>query len=109
MAEEMGSLTIGKQADLVMYDLMSLSLLPRTDPIGLLVLGRPAQVVDSAWVKGKRLVADGKVTTIDVDNLRQTLFDHSQWSGDRQSITVQQVEAHYRSVMDLPERTLGYS
>lgn len=109
MADEMGSLTVGKQADLVLYDLMSLSLLPRTDPIGLLVLGRPTQVVDSAWVRGKRLVADGKVTTIDVNTLRQTLFDHSQWSGDRQSITVQQVEAHYRSVMDLPEITLGYS
>ena len=64
MDGEIGSLTVGKQADLVLYDLMSLSLLPKTDPIGLLVLGRPTQVVDSAWVKGKRLVAEGKVTTI---------------------------------------------
>ena len=109
MADKIGSLTVGKQADLVLYDLMSLSLLPKTDPIGLLILGRPNQVVDSAWVRGKRLVAEGKMTTIDVDALRQTLFDRSQWVTDRKSITVSQVEAHYRAVMDLPARTLGYS
>ncbi len=101
MADELGSLTVGKKADLVMYDLTSLSLLPRTDPIGLLVLGRPTNVVDSVWVNGKQIVADGKVKTIDVDNLRQELFSHSQWQTTRKSQTVAQIEAHYRTVMGL--------
>ena len=47
MADQLGSLSVGKKADLVLYDLTNLSLLPRTDPIGLLVLGRPTNVVDS--------------------------------------------------------------
>jgi cytosine/adenosine deaminase-related metal-dependent hydrolase len=93
---------VGKQADLVLYDLKNLSLLPRTDPIGLLVLGRPTQAVDSAWVQGNRIVADGKVTTIDVNNLRKELFERSQWASDRPSKTLQQVETHYRSVLNLP-------
>ncbi|NWF62596.1 MAG: amidohydrolase [Fischerella sp.] len=101
MADKLGSLSIGKKADLVMYDLTNLSLLPRTDPIGLLVLGRPSNVVDSVWVNGKQIVADGKVTTIDVSNLRQELFNHSQWHTQRQSQTVAQIEAHYRLVMGL--------
>ncbi|MGI8504937.1 MAG: amidohydrolase [Hassallia sp.] len=101
MADELGSLTVGKKADLVMYDLTSLSLLPRTDPIGLLVLGRPTNVVNSVWVNGKQIVADGKVKTIDVDNLRQELFNHSQWQTTRKSQTVAQIEAHYRTVMGL--------
>ena len=92
---------IGKKADLVMYDLTSLSLLPRTDPIGLLVLGRPTNVVNSVWVNGKQIVADGKVKTIDVDNLRQELFNHSQWQTTRTSLTVGQIETHYRTVMGL--------
>lgn len=103
VADELGSLTVGKKADLVLYDLTNLSLLPRTDPIGLLVLGRPSNAVDSVWVNGKRVVADGKVTTIDVDALRQELFEQSQWSTNRQSHTVSQIEAHYRSVMGLAE------
>ncbi|MBW4480543.1 MAG: amidohydrolase [Tolypothrix brevis GSE-NOS-MK-07-07A] len=101
IADEIGSLAVGKKADLVMYDLTSLSLLPRTDPIGLLVLGRPTNVVDSVWVNGKQIVADGKVKTIDVDNLRQELFNHSQWQTTRKSQTVAQIEAHYRMVMGL--------
>jgi cytosine/adenosine deaminase-related metal-dependent hydrolase len=84
-----------------MYDLTSLSLLPRTDPVGLLVLGRPTNVVDSVWVNGKQIVADGKVKNINVDNLRQELFKHSQWQTKRKSKTVKEIEAHYRGVMEL--------
>jgi 5-methylthioadenosine/S-adenosylhomocysteine deaminase len=102
MADEFGSLTVGKQADLVLYDLASLSLLPQTDPIGLLILGRPVQAVDSVWVRGVRIVADGQVITIDVAELRRNLFERSQWTGDRQSSTPNPFEAHYRSVMNLP-------
>ncbi len=102
IADKLGSLTVGKQADLVLYDLTNLSLLPRTDPIGLLVLGRPTNVVDSAWVNGKQIIANGKVTTINVDELRQELFQRSQWETKRKSQTVTQIETHYRTVMDLP-------
>ncbi|MEH2236074.1 amidohydrolase [Nostoc sp.] len=101
LADKLGSITVGKQADLVLYDLTNLSLLPRTDPIGLLVLGRPTNVVNSAWVNGKQIVADGKVITINVDDLRQELFNRSQWETKRKSETVAQIEAHYRTVMGL--------
>jgi cytosine/adenosine deaminase-related metal-dependent hydrolase len=101
MADQLGSLTVGKQADLMLYDLTNLSLLPRTDPIGLLVLGRPTNVVDSAWVNGKQIIANGKVTTINVDELRQELFNRSQWITKTQSQTVAAIEAHYRTVMGL--------
>ncbi|MCL6433757.1 MAG: amidohydrolase [Leptolyngbyaceae cyanobacterium HOT.MB2.61] len=104
MADQFGSLEVGKQADLVLYDLTNLSLLPRTDPIGLLVLGRPTQAVDSAWVRGNRIIASGQITTISVDDLRRSLFERSQWMSDRQSKSVKQVEAHYRSVLNLPVR-----
>ncbi|MDZ7961132.1 MAG: amidohydrolase [Aulosira sp. DedQUE10] len=100
-ADEIGSLEVGKQADLVLYDLTHLSLLPRTDPIGLLVLGRPSNVVNSVWVNGKQIVADGRVTTINVDDLRQEIFNQSQWNTQRQSQTVAQLAVHYRSVMGL--------
>ncbi|MEH1920197.1 amidohydrolase [Nostoc sp.] len=101
LADQLGSLTVGKQADLVLYDLTNLSLLPRTDPIGLLVLGRPSNVVDSIWVNGKQIVTNHQVTTINIDELRQELFNRSQWQTKRKSETVAQIEAHYRTVMDL--------
>ncbi len=105
LADEIGSLTVGKKADFALYDLTSLSLLPRTAPIGLLILGRPTNAVDSVWVNGKQIVAEGKVKTIDVDALRRELFDRSEWTSKRQSQTVSEIEAHYRQVMKLQ----GYS
>ncbi|MEO1429576.1 MAG: amidohydrolase [Cyanobacteria bacterium J06633_8] len=101
LESEIGSLTVGEKADLVMYDLTNLSLLPRTDPVGLLVLGRPTNVVDSVWVNGKLIVADGGVKNINIDNLKQELFKHSQWQSKRQSKTVKEIESHYRQVMEL--------
>ena len=64
-----------------------------------LVLGRPTNVVDSVWVNGKQIIAEGKVTTINMDELRYALFNHSQWETNRKSQTVSQIEAHYRTVM----------
>lgn len=108
MADQLGTLTVGKIADLVLYDLTQLSLLPRTDPIGLLVLGRPTNVVHSAWVHGKLLVDEGHVTTIDLKDLRQSLFERSYWSGlpsstsdNGSSPARATTEPHYRYVMGL--------
>ncbi|MDB9374680.1 amidohydrolase [Nodularia sphaerocarpa] len=101
VAEKIGSLSLGKQADLVLYDLTSLSLLPRTDPIGLLILGRPTNVVHSAWVNGKQIVSNHHVNTINIDKLRQELFNRSQWETKRKSPSVAQIETHYRQIMDL--------
>ncbi|HEY9639457.1 MAG TPA: amidohydrolase [Coleofasciculaceae cyanobacterium] len=101
LADEMGSLTVGKKADVVLYDLTHLSLLPRTDPIGSLVLGRPSQAIDSAWVNGRQVIAAGKVATIDVDQLQQALFTQSHWQTRRASQTMQSLESRYRAIMGL--------
>jgi 5-methylthioadenosine/S-adenosylhomocysteine deaminase len=101
VADQLGSLTIGKQADLVMYDLTNLSLLPRTDPIGLLVLGRPVNAVNHAWVNGKLIVTNNIVKNVDMADLKQQLFDLSEWSSKRLSPMAMKLEGHYRSVMGL--------
>lgn len=101
MADQIGSLEVGKVADLVMYDLSNLSLLPRTDPIGLLVLGRPVNPVAGAWVNGKQVVSQGQVTTVDVTHLKQELFRQSQWVNHRQSQTRDDLQSRYRAVMGL--------
>jgi 5-methylthioadenosine/S-adenosylhomocysteine deaminase len=100
-AEQFGCLTVGKKADLVLYDLSNLSLLPRTDPIGQLVLGRPTQAVDSVWVNGQQVVSVGQVNTVDVNQLRQELFNRSQWQATRHSPTREVMEKRYREIMEL--------
>lgn len=101
MATEMGSLTIGKLADMVLYDLTQLSLLPRTDPIGLLVMGSPRNAIHSVWVGGKRVVKAGQPTQVDMPQLQHDLFEQSQWQVHPGSPLLQSLEARYRQVMNL--------
>lgn len=101
-ADRFGSLTVGTEADLVLYDLTTLSILPKTDPIGLLILGRPVNIVHSAWVRGQQTIADGKPVHVDLTKLQQDLFAKSTWNFNRESRTLKQIESYYRSVMNLP-------
>jgi 5-methylthioadenosine/S-adenosylhomocysteine deaminase len=100
--QQMGRIAIDHKADLVLYDLTSLSLLPRSDPLGLLVLGRPTQAIDSAWVNGQRIIADGAIKTVDMTMLKQELLSYSQDPQLYSTASVAGVEQHYRSVMGLP-------
>ncbi len=108
-ADQFGSLEVGKKADLVLYNLKSLSLLPRTDPIGLLILGRPVNVVSYAWVNGKQVISDHEICNVSVNDLAEKLFDQSEWNPKRKSAAVAQTEARYRSVMGLPEIAIEQS
>jgi cytosine/adenosine deaminase-related metal-dependent hydrolase len=74
-----GVLAVGAAADVVLYDLLALSMLPRADPIGTLVLGRPSagaacgDALHSMWVRGRRVNAAGAPATVDVGKLRADL------------------------------------
>ncbi len=103
LADQLGTLDIGKVADMVLYDLTNLSLLPQTDPLGLLVMGRPTQVVESVWVNGNRVIAEGQVTTIDVIALKQQLYQQSRWQPMQQCLDADELESQYRWAMGLSE------
>jgi 5-methylthioadenosine/S-adenosylhomocysteine deaminase len=66
---DIGSLTPGKQADVVAIDLGALAHAPCYDPVSHLihVVGRD-QVTD-VWIAGERIVAGGSLTTLDVEEL----------------------------------------
>lgn len=78
MGGRAGILAAGAIADLCLYDLTALSLLPRTDPIGLLVLGRPSAGAGGAalaqvWVRGRRVIRDSTPCNVDLGKLRTDL------------------------------------
>lgn len=80
MEGQVGEIKEGYEADVVLYDLTTLSMLPRTDPVGLLVLGRPSagpggNTVHSVWVKGKLVLEDGVPKGVDLAEFRQQLID----------------------------------
>jgi 5-methylthioadenosine/S-adenosylhomocysteine deaminase len=62
---KIGSLQAGKAADLVAIDLSATATQPVYDPISQIVYAAGREQVTDAWVNGRRLLHDRKLTTID--------------------------------------------
>ncbi len=65
-----GSLEVGKLADLVAIDLSALGTQPIYDPLSQLVYASQRSQVSDVWVGGRHLVRQGELTTLDSDELR---------------------------------------
>ena len=98
LGDRTGTLAPGRSADLVLYNLDHPSMLPHNNPLQLLVLGRPTDVVEAAWVQGRQLVDQGQLLTIDADALHQALR-HKPQAAPNPIPPHHSVEAHYREVM----------
>ncbi|GAB3958372.1 amidohydrolase family protein [Streptomyces sparsus] len=70
-----GSLTPGKQADLVVVDAEDLNTMPLHDPIGTLVLGADRGNITSVWVAGRVRKWAGRLVGVDLDDLRAQVHD----------------------------------
>ncbi|GAB6139946.1 TRZ/ATZ family hydrolase [Methylosoma difficile] len=73
LADEIGSLTIGKAADVIAIDLSELETQPLFDPISQIVYAANRQQVTDVWVAGKRLLNKRQLTTLDSDELKAKL------------------------------------
>ena len=67
MADRIGSLEVGKQADIVVHDRSRIEWIPPSpDPVLQLIWGSDGRSVRDVYVAGEPVVADGQVTTVDV-------------------------------------------
>lgn len=62
---QIGSIEVGKSADLTAIDLNRIETQPVYDPISQLVYAAGREQVSNVWVAGKRLLKSGQLTTID--------------------------------------------
>ncbi|HIK45355.1 MAG TPA: amidohydrolase [Leptolyngbyaceae cyanobacterium M65_K2018_010] len=98
LGDRIGTIAPGMEADLVLYNLNHPSLLPRTNPLQLLILGRPTEVVEAVWIRGRQIVDHGQVLTVDTEALHQVLRHQSLDTEDLQT-QHHPIEPHYREVM----------
>lgn len=68
--DQVGSIEVGKQADLVVHDRSRLEWIPPSpDPVLQLIWGSDGRSVREVFVAGEHVVADGQLQTVDVDAL----------------------------------------
>jgi cytosine/adenosine deaminase-related metal-dependent hydrolase len=65
---DIGRLAKGAKADIVLADLTHINMRPARDPLKSLIFSAADRAVTDVFVDGAQLVADGKVTTIDVES-----------------------------------------
>ncbi len=69
--DRIGSLSVGKFADITAIDLNHVSTQPVYDPISQIVYSASREQVSDVWVNGKHLVKNKKITTLDIQNTIQ--------------------------------------
>lgn len=72
MESEIGSLEVGKAADLVCFDLSGLAQQPIYDPVSQLIYATGRDCVKHLWVAGKQLLDDRRLTRLDEQQLCAT-------------------------------------
>jgi 5-methylthioadenosine/S-adenosylhomocysteine deaminase len=75
LADKTGTLTPGKEADVIMLRTDKPNIFPINDPIGAVVWGMDTSNVDSVFVAGKALKRNGELLNVDLSNVRKMAYE----------------------------------
>jgi 5-methylthioadenosine/S-adenosylhomocysteine deaminase len=70
-----GSITVGKDADLILLDARDPSVFPVTDPVGTVVAAGHPGLVDGVFVAGRAVKRDGRLLGVDLPALQAQLLE----------------------------------
>jgi 5-methylthioadenosine/S-adenosylhomocysteine deaminase len=94
MADRIGSLEVGKQADIVIHQATDWGWMPRGD-VGLqLVWGTDGRTVRDVFVAGNPVIRDGQCVSVDAPALRRDAQVHQRSLLDRAGITIPHLWPH---------------
>jgi 5-methylthioadenosine/S-adenosylhomocysteine deaminase len=69
LERKIGTLAVGKQADIVLLRKNRINVLPLSNPVGAIVLGMDTGNVDSVFVAGKALKRNGQLVGVDLPSI----------------------------------------
>lgn len=75
LADQVGSLTSGKRADLILVRMTDVNMLPFTVPANMIVQAAQPSNIEAVMVDGRFLKRDGRLTTIDMAQLARDSAD----------------------------------
>jgi cytosine/adenosine deaminase-related metal-dependent hydrolase len=75
LADRTGSLTPGKEADLILLRTDRPKIFPINDPIGAVVWGMDTGNVDTVFVAGKAKKRNGQLVGVDLDHVRRRAYE----------------------------------
>lgn len=116
LGDTVGSVEVGKRADLVFYDMNALAFTPRNKPELHLVYSENGSSIDTVMVDGRIVLADGRLTRIDeravLDELQARGPELRQWQDHLETLNralLPAFDTQYAGVMDRPAAVDRYS
>jgi 5-methylthioadenosine/S-adenosylhomocysteine deaminase len=76
MEKEIGSLEVGKRADMILVNVTRPNAVPMYDPISQMVYALKAEDVTDVMVNGKPVVANGKILTLNETEILQKAAEY---------------------------------
>jgi cytosine/adenosine deaminase-related metal-dependent hydrolase len=86
--DKVGSLEVGKLADLILVDLTDLSMTPSSNPVSNLVYSGSGYNVDTVIVNGEILLREKKLLTLDEENIKSKAYGNAEALLDRAGIEI---------------------
>jgi len=74
LEDKVGTLTPGKEADVIMLSTDKINIMPINDPIGSVVWGMDTSNVDSVFVAGRALKRNGQLIGVDQDRVKNLVY-----------------------------------
>ena len=87
--DKVGSLEVGKQADIIIIDMSDLGLTPNTNPVSNLVYAGSGHYVDTVMVNGQLLLQNKELLTLNEAEVRKRAIEHSTKLVERSGVTIE--------------------
>ena len=75
LERKVGTLTPGKEADIIMLRTDRINVLPINDPIGVVVRGMDSSNVDSVFIAGKARKRRGQLLDVDLARVKRLAYE----------------------------------
>lgn len=88
LEDKVGTLTPGKEADVIMLRTDHVNVMPINDPIGAVVWGMDTSNVDSVFIAGKAMKRDGELLGVDLNRIRKLVTDSRDYVVEKSGFTL---------------------
>jgi 5-methylthioadenosine/S-adenosylhomocysteine deaminase len=88
LLDKVGTLTPGKEADIILLRTDRINVMPVNDPIGAVVWAMDTSNVDSVFVAGKALKRNGQLLGVDMDKLKKQVYESRDYVVNRARYTL---------------------
>jgi cytosine/adenosine deaminase-related metal-dependent hydrolase len=75
LEDKVGTLTPGKEADVIMLRTDRINVMPINDPIGAVVWGMDTSNVDSVFIAGKPMKRNGQLVGVDLNRIQKMVYE----------------------------------